>query len=562
MKKAILFLYIFCAFLQFSIAQTSPLDSSLVHPLRELGVARGAAGGGALKSFEHTGIENKFLAELDKSAIDIKAVATKSNIANFKVFDYGSYPLLKQMGKIKMDSVLFEAMEVEVKKTTQYYLLVGKHIDVKTGKVEFKVKLVLPTTTGTGNKSSNETTAIVNDATKNTPCNGLNYLTTSDLKFLNRELAALYQKNNLDKATSAQYANEVFSKSLKETVEITQEISERCFSWSNYYLMPSGGVIRINCNHPIVIAAYSRVLYGWVAEEGNEYVEYQADIDNKNKKFRGYKRYARNTDGSLTDTKEYFVEDPVSAGAYTPTGSYPILFVELKGKCTVNVYSKSKNFPQRTELLTLNAVNWNLMSDADITALNALTFTTDETKAINIGINCQNLNIYGQMIFQNLAQRFINKSDEELESYAINLAQNISTDIDADNDFFSDGKFIDANIGGDTYSLFNLYFFDNKQLLTKELLKEAYFKSLAYKYEKTVLIKYFDEGKYDEIIKETEKYYTCNLPGNSSTCWSEFTNSDPIFCEFVTQRSSTAVCTNNYSTNTQTTVYLTVLCFL
>jgi hypothetical protein len=127
-------------------------DSSTVHGLRELA-------GDAFKTTDHTGFPNKSLEELKKAAQDLKDILP-ATFTGFKVFDYGSYPMLKYMGKINMDSTLFLAMQQEIEKTTQNYLLIGKHIDPRTGEVSFKVKLKLPTS---GNKGGSNPNPIINE---------------------------------------------------------------------------------------------------------------------------------------------------------------------------------------------------------------------------------------------------------------------------------------------------------------------------------------------------------------------------------------------------------------
>ena len=290
MKKVILFLYLFCAFLQSSIAQTSPLDSSLVHPLRELGVARGAAGD-AFKSTEHTGVENKILAELDKAATDLKALVP-ATVSNFKVFDYGAYPLLKQMGKINMDSTLFVAMEDEIKKTTQNFLLIGKYVDAKTGKVNFKIKLVLPTT---ANKPSNMDSLIVTGNKDGTPCNET--LTKEQLDKMNS-----YANDYSNAGNSSKISAELSTIQFLHTE--LYNINLRC---AKFYT-PSGGVVKIDgfkaflnpSSTSKIIDFPGGALYGFTILKNNEEIQYSAYID-KNI-FKGYAKIGT----TQTAQVEYF----------------------------------------------------------------------------------------------------------------------------------------------------------------------------------------------------------------------------------------------------------------
>jgi hypothetical protein len=148
MKKFNIIIILLFALSTFLSAQNPVIDSNLIHGLRELG----AKGSEAYQETNYTGIENKEFQQIDKAAADLKAVIPKETASDFKVFDYGSYPILKFMNKANLTDELFAAMEVEVKKVTSNYLLIGKHLDPKTGKVEFKVKLSLPTVASTGNK--------------------------------------------------------------------------------------------------------------------------------------------------------------------------------------------------------------------------------------------------------------------------------------------------------------------------------------------------------------------------------------------------------------------------
>ena len=64
--------------------------------------------------------------------------------------------MLAQMGKEADNGVLFSGMEAKVATKTpkiDYYLLIGKHIDSESGKVEFRVRLKLPVA---GNKGGND----------------------------------------------------------------------------------------------------------------------------------------------------------------------------------------------------------------------------------------------------------------------------------------------------------------------------------------------------------------------------------------------------------------------
>ena len=42
-------------------------------------------------------------------------------------------------------------------------------------------------------------------------------------------------------------------------------------------------------------------------------------------------------------------------------------------------------------------------------------------------------------------------------------------------------------------------------------------------------------------------FFCANYSAAKLSCWSAFSNSDLIFCEFLTQQSGTAECTNNYN---------------
>ena len=145
MKKAILFLYIFCAFLQFSIAQISPLDSSLVHPLRVLGERSSSADPYVQQN--NTGIENKSVQELKDAAMALVGVIPANIAADFKVYDYAAYAMVGQMkDPDKQNEKVFNAMDSIIRTVynVQSYFLIGKEINATDGKVKFRVKLNLP----------------------------------------------------------------------------------------------------------------------------------------------------------------------------------------------------------------------------------------------------------------------------------------------------------------------------------------------------------------------------------------------------------------------------------
>jgi hypothetical protein len=139
MKKIKLLIILFFTIFNMALAQNEPADTGVVHALRELTSE-------AFDTKDHTGIANTELVALKAEANKLRDLV-KDIAPDFKVFDYGSYPMLTQMGKEADNDKLFTIMEANIAAMTPAvpnYLLIGKHIDSESGKVSFKVRLKLP----------------------------------------------------------------------------------------------------------------------------------------------------------------------------------------------------------------------------------------------------------------------------------------------------------------------------------------------------------------------------------------------------------------------------------
>ena len=95
MKKYNIILLLLLVLSTILSAQNPVIDTNTIHGLRELGKGVGSA----YEETNHTGIKNEEFAQLDKAATDLKAVIPETVAPGFKVFDYGSYPILKFMNK-------------------------------------------------------------------------------------------------------------------------------------------------------------------------------------------------------------------------------------------------------------------------------------------------------------------------------------------------------------------------------------------------------------------------------------------------------------------------------
>jgi hypothetical protein len=125
------------------------VDVDSIPTLRELGKK---SVNGAYQENNYTGIANTSMVELDLAATGLKDLIATKSISDFRVFDFGAYNIISNMGDSeKRNNEVFAAMEnlIKTKYSCQNYLLIGKYINPSDAKTNFKVALKLPTTGGT-----------------------------------------------------------------------------------------------------------------------------------------------------------------------------------------------------------------------------------------------------------------------------------------------------------------------------------------------------------------------------------------------------------------------------
>jgi hypothetical protein len=510
--KNILYL-IFCIALSFDLSAQNmdPRDSAnVIHGLRELTTDE------ALDQTNNTGIENKQLTELRKTANELKALIPVAIVPNFKVFDFASYPELSQMGKEADKDKMLAAMETKImgmnNPVVTGYFLIGKFIDSETGKVDFKTKLVLP---------------LNFTRSSNSPC-GFQSLSRADLSQLEFEIQYIYNTKNAFINFLGIKADETNNSALKEVVTLTAEIAKRCFSASAKYLMPTGDLIELKAVKSIRFATekyYNRFLMGWSTTEINNKgesidIEYLSHIDIATKKFMGYRKYILPDGVTHFDkevTNEYYVEPKAM---HHGGGTYVVQYYDQTQECTFNVYNRNESFLPRNNLLTITPVSWALDENIKI-KVSAYIFTKEETKGINIHKECFSLsNGIAILIFRNLAARLVN-NEIGLNDKAIKFANELSESSFIDEFVYQDGtpKLISEN----GRLLMDLYFFDNSstnstvlanvnnnEVLDTKTIEAAITKNAELIKKYNELKTAFGNNKIDEILNLCEQHYIYN----------------------------------------------------
>ncbi len=467
--------------LQMAFERKAMRADTAIHPLRVIGERSMTD---PYKEQNNTGIINKSEADLKKAAMDLVAAIPATIATDFKVYDYTAYSLIGRMkDPEKWNEWAFNAMDSIIRNNykTQYYLLIGKEINPSDGKVKFRIKLSLPTVASTGNKGGGNRSS--------TPCNGLNFLTEQELSQLGAEILNKFIIENEKNANWAEKSPITSLKGLEETKKLTIAMIERCFSFANTYIMPSGQSIFIsNIKTVILNSKYNRILYGWLADiigtdNNKKEVCYKADIDESSRVFKGYKQYSIQNDKSEKDDGVYYAE--VANASYLEAGDKDILYVEDATHCQINVYQKhEENKAKRpdNELLTQSGVAWPLM---DFTSIKNIIFTSAEVKALNATYSrCSDISTlddpFAQMLYKNITQRLANSS-EELNLQAKDFVRNLGLERFSRRDFARDiskGEFkrFKKTMPNGTIvdmAILNEYFFDGKLLITAADFTEA-----------------------------------------------------------------------------------------
>ncbi|MFZ4545587.1 MAG: hypothetical protein ACOYOA_16165, partial [Saprospiraceae bacterium] len=247
------------------------------------------------------------------------------------------------------------------------YLIIGKILDSKSGKVTYKAKIkiltVAPSPTVPGSSGSG---GVLPKFDKN------------EVDEFNRNVGNIFSTISNEKGEKPDKATDVEIGGIERIIKWAKENKDRVFDWSAWYAMPSGDNMWLNCttilNAP---AEYSGVLWGWVSTENNVKLHYKADIDGTN--FKGYKKYIVDPISNVdTPTTDYYSEDLASL---TVLGNTKIQYVRYTSPCAVDIFQNTQNLTLRQRSLAGIAVNWPL---ANIQSIQNQNFLQNLSVAINV----------------------------------------------------------------------------------------------------------------------------------------------------------------------------------